>query len=90
MEKVSLKSAFVPSDSVVAKLLRRQANYNRRVMEKLGVLQGQCEHAFVKVDSWNDHDGWSWVQVTWYTVFRCGKCGFERTDASTSKLPGVK
>ena len=85
-----MKSSFVPSDPTVARLLKRQTDYNRRVKEKLGVLQGQCEHAFQQINSWNDHDGWSWVQVTWYTVFRCGKCGFERTDTSTSKIPGIK
>jgi hypothetical protein len=85
LEKVSLKSQFVPSDLVVAKLLWRQANYNRRVMEKLGVLQGQCGHVFVRVDSWNNHDGWSQCPITWYTLYRCKKCGFERTDTSVSQ-----
>lgn len=85
MEKVSSKSSFVPSDLGVARLLRRKVDYNRRFVEKLGVLQGQCEHAFVQVDSWNDHDGWSWVSITWYTVYRCGKCGFERTDTAVSQ-----
>lgn len=48
---------------------------HKKVLEQKKALQAECQHPDKKITGkGNDHDGYSWVEITYYTHFHCPDC----------------
>ncbi len=56
---------------VIEKILKQITRLN----VKLTTLRNSCPHNdYEKKGQWNDHDGWSQVERTWYENRKCNIC----------------
>jgi hypothetical protein len=49
-----------------------------KLYDQIKEVQAECPHDWEVVDSYNDHDGWSRVTITYYERRKCRVC--EKTE----------
>lgn len=72
------------SNQKIIKFDKQIANLHKRIKAE----QEVCQHEDVVLSTYNNHDGYSFVTVTWYETRKCKKCGRVVTVETGTSGPG--
>ena len=57
-----------------------------KLNQEIKDIQELCQHDWNIIKNWNDHDGWSIVEITWYQNRKCKICEkYETIKTGTSR-----